>query len=302
MFSLRRKRNNSQSQPLLDTSQGNPSASPPSRAINPVAEVTAALSITPSISTKPLGASLDQLAPAGNQTRLSKVAHEMTESMATFDSTIEEYNQTFQEIENLDRRQKPMEVMKARDKSDLDNKMNQRDSQSYSHSSGLSSIIASKTADSLARHEEQNIQIQFTDKRYELEVSKFHHILEVLQRAARQVEVDQSISQQSIFRSLAPLAIFLYLLGIGVLLPRQQRSRYSQTPDQNISAATMILLFFTGMASVLVFLRALVWLVSLFGKAFCEVDLTQIFRRGKCVDVHGRGKGEAELIWGGMFT
>jgi hypothetical protein len=63
----------------------------------------------------------------------------------------------------------------------------------------------------------------------------------------------------------------------------------------------LLFFFFTGMALALVFLRSLVWLVSVFGTAFCEADRTQIFRNGECVDVDGRGKGEAELIWGGMF-
>ena len=39
----------------------------------------------------------------------------------------------------------------------------------------------------------------------------------------------------------------------------------------------------------------MVRLVSVFGKTFCEVDLTEIFRKGECVGVDGRGKGEAEL-------
>jgi hypothetical protein len=63
----------------------------------------------------------------------------------------------------------------------------------------------------------------------------------------------------------------------------------------------MTLLLFIGMALALVFLRGMVWVVSVAGKDFCEVDLTQIFRNGKCVDVDGRGKGEVELIWGGLL-
>jgi hypothetical protein len=102
---------------------------------------------------------------------------------------------------------------------------------------------------------------------------------------------------------LAPLAIFLYLIGIGFLHSRQQRYRYySQTTEEkNPSVARMILLFFVGMALTLVILRGMVKLVSVFGKTFCEVDLTEIFRKGECVDVDGRGKGEAELILGGLF-
>ena len=63
----------------------------------------------------------------------------------------------------------------------------------------------------------------------------------------------------------------------------------------------MILLILFGMSLKLVVLRGFVWLVGVFGKAFCQVDITQIFRRGECVEVDGRGMGEAELIMGGLF-
>lgn len=274
-FTLRRKRDNSEShwQPLFG--QENRSSSPP-RAINPLAEVAAALAITSSISTsssKQLAKSLSQPPSAGIQTS-------------------RETGEVLQESENLGRRKM------TQDKLDL------HDSLSYSQSSD-SSITASKIAGSppltpyIARHEQEQIQIQIAVQR--CKVSNFHHVLEVLQQAARRVEADQSISQANIFRSLAPLAIFLYFIGIGVLLPRQQRYRYSQTPEENTSVARTILLLFAGMALTLVFLRGMVRLVSVFGKTFCEVDLTEIFRKGECVDVNGRGKGEAELIFGGMF-
>ena len=305
-FTLRRKRNNnSQNQPLFG--QGNRSASPP-RASNPLAEVTAFSTITSSISTsssnKQLAESLDQSPPAGIQTSREtggRLLHEMTERVATIEAldSMEKYKQILQESENLGWRKT------TRDGLDLSTGMNQHDSLSHFHSSS-SSIIASKISDSpplapyIARDEQEQIQIQIAVQRCR-KVSKFHRVLEVLQRAARRVEADQTISQANIFRSLAPLAIFLYLIGIGVLLPRQQRYRYSQTPEESTSVARMILMFFVGMALTLVFLRGMVRLVSVFGKTFCEVDLTEIFRKGECVDVEGRGKGEAELILGGMF-
>ena len=292
-FTLRRKRNSCQSQPPFDVGQGNRSASPP-KAIHPVAdaEVAAALPIVSSISissSKQFAESLDQLPPA----------HKMTDRPETIEApdSSEKYNQIFKESDGLDRTETFMEITKTRE-SGLTT--NQRDTLSYSHSLDPFSN-ASKTAGShIARQDHgQNIQIQFTDQHYE--VSKFYHVLEALQRAARRVEADQSISQRDIFRSLAPLAIFLYLLGIGVLLPRQQRYRCSQTPEEDTSVAKMILLFFIGMALALAFLRGMVWIVSVLGRVFCEADLTQIVRKGECVDVDGRGKGEAELIWGGMF-
>ena len=303
LFTLRRKRNNSQSQPLFG--QGNHSASPP-RAINPLAEVATASTIASSISSsssKQLAESFDQSPPAGIQTSRetgSRLLHEITERVATIEAldSMEKYNQIFQESENLGRRKT------TQDKLDLNSGINQHDNLTYSHPSSSSSI-ASKLAGSpslapcIARHEQEQLQIQFAVQR--CKISKFHRVLEVLQRAARRVEADQSISQANIFRSLAPLATFLYIIGIGVLLLRQQRNRSSQTPEENTSVARMILLFFVGMALTLVFLRGMVKLVSVFGKTFCEVDLPEIFRKGECVDVDGRGKGEAELIFGGMF-
>ena len=191
----------------------------------------------------------------------------------------------FQESERLDQS----------DESETNGRINLR-----AHLSG--SIQASKITDSppqpyIARY---TGQVQFVDQRHK--VSKLRHVLELLQRATRQIQGDQSMSQSKIFRSLAPLVVFLYLLGVGVVLPRQQQYRYSQTPEGNSSVAKMILLFFIGMALALVVLRSMVWLVGVLARAFCQVDLTQIFKRGECVDVNGRGMGEAELIVGGIFT
>ena len=301
-LTLRRKRNKSQSRLLFG--QGDRSA----RAINPLAEVATALAITSTVSTNPskqLAESLDQSPPAGIQTYHEtggRLLHEVTERVMTIEAldSMGKYNQVLQESDNLGRRKM------TQDKLDLNRQINQHDSLSLSHSSS-SSIIASKRiasspplAPNIARQEQEQAQIQFAVQRFS-KVSNFHRFLEVLQRAARRIEADQSISQANIFRSLAPLAIFLYLIGIGVLLPRQQRYRYSKTPEEDSSVARTILQFFVGMALTLVLLRGMVRLASVFGKTFCEVDLTELFRKGECVDVDGRGKGEAELILGGMF-
>ena len=309
-FTLRRKRNNgSQSQPLFG--QETRSASPP-RAINPLVAATAlaitssTIITTSSSNNKQIAESLEQSPPSDIQRFREtggQLLGEMTERVATIEDldSKEKYNNIFQESESLGWKQ---------DKLDLNSEINQHDRLSYSRSPS-SSIIASEIAGCpplapcIARQEKEQPQIQFSGQRRST-ISNFHHILEVLQRAARRVEADQSISQANIFRSLAPLAIFLYFIGIGVLLPRQQRyGYYPQTPkeeENTTSVARMILLFFVGMALTLVFLRGMVKLVSVFGKTFCEVDLTEIFRKGECVDVDGRGKGEADLIFGGLFT
>ena len=306
-FTLRRKRNNgSQSQPLFG--QEARSASPP-RAINPLVAATAlaitssTIITTSSSNNKQIAESLEQSPPSDIQRFREtggQLLGEMTERVATIEdlNSKAKYNDIFQQSESLGRKQ---------DKLDLNSEINQHDGLSYSRSPS-SSIIASEIAGCpplapcIARQEKgEQPQIQFAGQRRST-ISNFHHILEVLQRAARRVEADQSISQANIFRSLAPLAIFLYFIGIGVLLPRQQRyGFYSQTPKEEENSTRMILLFFVGMALTLVFLRGMVKLVSVFGKTFCEVDLTEIFRKGECVDVDGRGKGETELILGGLF-
>ncbi|KAF8798424.1 hypothetical protein BYT27DRAFT_7203517 [Phlegmacium glaucopus] len=319
-FTLRRKRNDGESQPLVDLGQEDPAASPP-RAVNPLAEVAAALEITPSKSTSPTEPLFIQRQPqqqespaqaeiqASRQTGGQLVAQgvtghfETTERVAAIEAldSMEKDNQLFQESG------RKTLITKTQEGSDKKSGINLHGTLPFSHSSP--SILASKIAGSprlssrsdIARRTYEHLQIQSADQRYE--VSKFRHVLEVLQHAARRIQADQSISQPNIFRSLVPLAIFLYLLGVGVLIPQQQRYRYrySRTLEDNISVTEMIVLFFIGMASTLVVLRGMVWLVSVFGKAFCEVDLAQTFRRGECVDVDGRGMGEAELIVGGMF-
>ena len=220
---------------------------------------------------------------------------------------LDSMEKNFQESRGLVRRKTLKEITKTQERSDLDSGIDMRDMLSHSHSSAA--IITSKIAGSpplssqphMARHaHEERLRIQSASQRYE--VYKFRHTLEVLQSAARRVQADHSLSQPNIFRSLAPIAIFLYLLGIGVLLPRQQRYRYSKTPEENTSVTRMIVLFFIGMALALAVLRGMVWLVGVFGKGFCELDLTETFRKGECVDIDGRGMGEAELIVGGMFT
>ena len=175
---------------------------------------------------------------------------------------------------------------------DLNSGINLRQSPSRSSTT----IIASGPPPPSSRHAHE--QIAQRDQ-----VSKLDRVLKVLQRAARRIKADPSFSQSNIFRSLAPLAVFVYLIGIGVLLPRQQRFRYSKTrtPEENTNVPKMILLFFIGTALALAILRGLIWLVAVFGEAFCEVDLAEVFKRGECVDVNGRGMGEAELIVGGMF-
>ena len=308
MFTLSKKQNN---QPLLHSDQGSYSASLP-RAVDPLGEVAAnpsKKSTSPSKQPQPQQQQSSPGIQAFRQLLVYRVAgpFEITKRVATIEAleSTEKYNQNFQESENLGQRE--TETTKTeKERSDLNSGIN-TPMLSYSYSSA-SSIIASKIAGSpplsyepyLAMQAiEEHLQIQSADLGNE--VSKYHQVLEVLQRAARQVRADRSVSQAHTFHFLAPLAIFLYLLGIGVLLPRQQRYRYSQTPEENTSISMMILLFFIGMSLILVIVRGVVWVGGVLGKAFCEADLTQVFRRGECVDVDGRGMGEAELIVGGMF-
>ena len=305
MFTLSKKQN---SQPLLHFDQGSYSASL-LRAVDPLGEVAAdpsKKSTSPSKQPQPRQQSSSPGIQAFRQLLVHRVAGPF-ERVATTEGleSMEKYNQNFQESENLGQR----ETETTKERSDVNSGINMP-MLSYSYSSA-SSIIASesKIAGSppplsyepyLARQAiEEHLQIQSADLHND--VSKFHQVLEVLQRAARQVRADRSVSQANTFHFLVPLVIFLYVLGIGVLLPRQQRYRYSQTPEENSSISMMILLFFIGMTLTLVILRGMVWVGSVLGKAFCEADLTQVFRRGECVDVDGRGMGEAELIVGGMF-
>ena len=150
-----------------------------------------------------------------------------------------------------------MDVNRTQEELDLNSGINLR----QSHSSTAIIASGSPPLSSITRRAHEQIA-----QRYQ--VSNLHRVLRILQSAAQRVKADPSFSQLNVFRSLSPLAVFIYLIEIGVLLPRQQRFRYSKTrtPEENTNVPKMILLFFIGTALTLGVLRGLIWLIAVFGR------------------------------------
>ncbi|KAF8148633.1 hypothetical protein B0H34DRAFT_679637 [Crassisporium funariophilum] len=132
--------------------------------------------------------------------------------------------------------------------------------------------------------------------------SNFRRMVEHLQHAARRVQEDEMVSQESIFRSTAPLAVFFYLLAVGVLVPRWFSASASVGEKvPSVHPRSMVMAFFGGMLLMLAVLRGVIWVLGVLGQTFCDLDLVEVFRTGECVDVDGKGMGGAELIVGNLF-
>ncbi|KAF8959684.1 hypothetical protein BDZ97DRAFT_1761214 [Flammula alnicola] len=127
----------------------------------------------------------------------------------------------------------------------------------------------------------------------------FLHITRILQRAARRVRDEQALSQAAIFHNLAPLLLFIYALGLGVFLPRAYPS-LEQKFGTDLKVV-VILAILVGTASVMLLLKGAIWLASVLGRSFCDMDLVSAFRKGECVDAEGTHMGEAELVVGNFL-
>ena len=68
-----------------------------------------------------------------------------------------------------------------------------------------------------------------------------------------------------------------------------------------VDVPTIVFIFLVGLLSSLFLLRALIFIVGRCLERFCDVDLVEVFRpRGACRDVHGKGVGQTEMIFGGV--
>lgn len=121
-----------------------------------------------------------------------------------------------------------------------------------------------------------------------------------LQHAARCAFQDQTMSQSDIFRSLAPLVIFLWILGVGAFLPR----KYSALETKYGSAdfqAHLIAGILGGVGVLLFVLRGGIWVGSVLIKSFCDAELLNLFRKGEMVDSEGVRMGDADMVLGSFF-
>jgi len=134
----------------------------------------------------------------------------------------------------------------------------------------------------------------------------FRSIAAMLQRAAKQIEADGTVTQASVFRSIAPFVLFTYGLGVGVVAPRKslisQKLGLGDIDEVFTDVPTIILTFLLGMLLALAILRIGIWVVCRFCRLLCAMDTEEVFRTGECVDSRGQRVGEAGLIIGGLFT
>lgn len=68
-----------------------------------------------------------------------------------------------------------------------------------------------------------------------------------------------------------------------------------------VDVPMVIFIFLVGLLSSLFLLRTLIFIAGRCLKRFCDLDLVEVFRpRGACRDVHGKGVGQTEMIFGGV--
>lgn len=121
-----------------------------------------------------------------------------------------------------------------------------------------------------------------------------------LQHAARRALQDQTMSQSEVFRSFAPLVIFLWIFGVAAFLPRKYsglEKKYG-TADLQVRLIVGIL----GSVGILLFiLRSGIWVGSILIKSFCDFELLNLFRKGEMVDSEGVRMGDADMVLGNLF-
>jgi len=125
--------------------------------------------------------------------------------------------------------------------------------------------------------------------------------MKTLQNAARQLANDPSITQTSISRLLVPITTFLYTLGIGAILLKNE-AVIIETRSASEMAVYMAFVIPLGLLLVLVLLRGTLWVMSKLGCSFCELDLEEVFERGIFVDSEGERLTEADFIVGNLIT
>lgn len=125
------------------------------------------------------------------------------------------------------------------------------------------------------------------------------HIAQVLQRAARQTRDQQAYTQSTAFRTIVPFLLFVSVLVIGVILPRNYSTLKRKFGTRCNTAVPLLIL--CGLGCILLLLRAVIWLISALGQAFCDMDLTPVLRQGECRSVDGTRMREGDLIVGNFL-
>ena len=126
------------------------------------------------------------------------------------------------------------------------------------------------------------------------------HAAQFLQHAARRALQNQPMSQSEVFRSLAPLVIFLWILGVAAFLPRKY-SGWEKKYGADDLHAHLIVGILGGMSILLLFLRGGIWVGSVIIESFCNAELLDLFRKGEMVDSEGVRMGDADMVLGNLF-
>jgi len=121
-----------------------------------------------------------------------------------------------------------------------------------------------------------------------------------LQHAARRALQDQTMSQSEVFRSLAPLVIFLWILGVAAFLPRKYSGLEKKYGTADLQAH-LIVGILGGVGILLFILRGGIWVGSVLIKSFCDAELLNLFRKGEMVDSEGVRMGDADMVLGNLF-
>jgi hypothetical protein len=108
------------------------------------------------------------------------------------------------------------------------------------------------------------------------------------------------MSQSGIFCSLAPLVIFLWILGVAAFLPRKYSALEKKYGAADLQAHLIVGIL--GCLGILLFiLRGGIWVGSVLIKYFCDAELLNLFRKGEMVDSEGVRMGDADMVLGNLF-
>ncbi|PPQ88133.1 hypothetical protein CVT25_004890 [Psilocybe cyanescens] len=130
-------------------------------------------------------------------------------------------------------------------------------------------------------------------------ISGFHRIVEILQEAARNLDDDPAFSRATIFHYLAPLVVFICILALAILVPRNYSSiKNSFGANASVFVPVVVL---GAVGCSLVLLEGCLRVAGILCQSFCEMDLEATFRTNEIADNNGGRIGGVDLVVG-MFA
>ena len=170
-------------------------------------------------------------------------------------------------------------------------------------------IISSPTPPNFCRFEGGELQVVQNVEVLDLELEEvrtptegFCKTLETAQKVVRQLEHDATFSERSVYRSTAPIMVFLYILAMATILPRRQAEIVTKLGvDEGYTLLCFLLLTVLGVPFVLMALRATLWIVGRLCQSFCALDVQEVLGKGVCIDSNGQRASDADLIVGNLL-